>query len=188
MPEFFTVDRNDSLTSGETLNVDTDFTGRRFFPVAGNYTRNDLESLVHNLFPGGLSEHGKTYLLDEFIIVSDANGPTPYVPNTPVVELVTELVRRLSFPHRPSRFACVFGWATLGEARSFKNSHGAPNASIFRVSCDSSFRCDMNLLYLGGTILGSWLFASQYWRGNSGSNPRWEELLVPPVEVLEKIE
>ncbi len=186
--EFFTLDRRASLKPGQVLVPNLDFAGRRFYPLSGHYDRADLETFARSLFPGGLSEHGKNYLLDELIVVSGPHGPEPLVPNTPAVELVAELVRRMSFPERPSRMACVFAWSTLGEARRFRASHGSPGSAIYRVSCEVSSRHDMTLLYLGGTILGSWLFATRYWPGEAGPTPFWEELLVPPVEVLDRAE
>lgn len=192
MADFFTLDRAGSLAVGQVLDVDLDLSGRRAYPVEDVYTRADLEDFARGLYNGGLSEHGKRYLLEEFIVTYDASGkPTLYVPNTPVVELVTELVRRQSFPELPSRFACWFGWRTAQEARRFGTRYPIPGAGaprVFRVRCERSSRHDMGLLMLGGSTLGAWLFASRYWSGGSGPNPVWEDLLVPPVEVLERVE
>lgn len=184
--EFFTLDQTGSLRPGQVLLPDPDFVSRRFYPVSEHYDRADLETFARGLFPDGLSEHGKNYLLDELIVVSGPHGPEPVVPNTPAVELVAGLVRRLSFPERPSRMACVFAWSTLEEAQRFQSSHGLPTSAIYRVSCAVSSRHDMSLLYLGGTILGSWLFATRYWSGEAGPAPLWKNLLVPPVEVCNR--
>lgn len=130
----------------------------------------------------GVSRWGKDYLFNQHV----QNGSS--VPNSLAIELVVELVRRESFADRPSRLSCVFGSTTLEDARLFKTSYGAPDSPILRVSCESSFRCDADLLRVGHSILGSWFYATKYWRGDAGPNPEWEELLVPPVEVLERIE
>lgn len=188
MKEFFTLDRAGTLRAGWVLTADLDLACRRFYPIEGHHTRDDLGAFAAQLFPGGLSEHGKRYLLDELIVIPGPHGPEPIMPNVPAVELVAELVRRTAFPELPSRMACAFGWPDLETARRFRATHGAPDSAIYRVSCIRSSQHDMSLLYLGGTILGAWLYATKYWRGEAGPEPLWEHLLLPPIEVQERME
>lgn len=195
MPEFFTVDRTNSLAPGMVLEADHNFGGLRFFHIENSYTSQDLTEFARDLFPAGLMEHGKRYLLDERITTSTPDGPLPYVPNGPAIELAVELVRRASFPERPSRFSCAFGWSTPEEAHIFRGSYTAAGGSaeeggitpIYAVSCARTFRADMRQLLTGGTILGAWLYATRYWRGEATANPLWEELLIPPVKVPRKV-
>lgn len=46
---------------------------------------------------------------------------------------------------------------------------------------------DMSQLLLGGTILGSWMFARRYGSGAVGPTPKWETLLEPPVKVIQSM-
>lgn len=162
--------------------ADFDFQGCRFFPVQDHFAREDLEHLVQELFPEGLTKHGKRYLLDECLVISTPQGPAPQVPHIPMIELICELVRRLSFPNLPSRLQAVFAWASHDEALAFQREFGG--GTIYEVEADQYFRGDMKLLYLGGSGIGAWQFAMKYWRCQASPAPRWEYLLVPPVRVV----
>lgn len=186
MPTYYTVDRSNKLKAGAVINPDTDFSNCRFFPVEGNFDRIDLERLTKQLFPLGLTEHGKRYLLNEYLILQTPQGPAPVVPHIPMIELVFELVRRSFFPDKPSRLACIFGWEKYEEAVEFQRQHGA--GTICRTEAEGFFRGDMNLLLLGGAGISAIQFAAKYWNGGSGPQPRWEVLLIPPVKVVELIE
>lgn len=181
MPEFFTVDRSGSLRSGQVLDIDLHLTGLPLYAVSGYYSGADLEAFARDLFGGGISRWGKAYLFNQHI-----TGPN--VPVSLAIELVVELVRRESFPERPSRLSSVFGSSTLDDARQFKTLYGTPSDPIFRVSCDTSFRCDFDLLRMGHSILAAWLLATKYWSGKQGPDPTWEELLVPPVNIMERVD
>ena len=182
MARYFTVDRSGGLQPGAEVRCDADFASYRFFPVQDHFTRGDLERLIHDLFPDGLTRHGKRYLLDECLVIRTPQGPAPQVPHIPIIELVCELVRRLSFPERPSRLQALFAWATRDEALLFQQESGG--GTIYEVEADSYFRSDMKLLYLGGSVIGAMLFAMKYWRAEASPVPRWEYLLVPPIRVI----
>jgi hypothetical protein len=179
---YFTVDRSAELKPGSDVVADGDFQRCRFFPVQDHFTREDLETFARELFPEGLTRHGKRYLLDECLVISNEKGPAPYVPHIPIIELVSELVRRISFAHLPSRFQALFAWGTREEAIAFQRESGG--GAIYEVEADNYFKGDMKLLYLGGTGIGAWKFALRYWRGEAGPTPRWEYLLVPPIRVI----
>ncbi len=187
MIEYFTVDRSQRLTPGIVLDKDANYDGRKFWPIEGVFTKADLSQLVEELYPGGLTEHGKRYLLDECLVIRTPNGPAPAVPNVPMMELLFELVRRLEFPYHISRFEAIFGWETIDEAETFRESFGERDSVICSVRCEDSAKLDMSLLYLGGSTIGSLLYARKYWRGESGNAPKWEILMRPPVEVVEVI-
>lgn len=183
---YFTVDRGSQLQVGQRLDCDEDYHGRRFYPIKPHYSKKDLEAFTHELFPEGLSRHGKYYLLDECLVTFDASGAkNPGCPPAPVIELVVELVRRLSFPAYPSRFTSIFAWETESEAIAFRSKHGANTGMICRISGQVGFRGDMNFIRLGRTILGSWHYAMKYWSGERSPSPEMECLLVGPVVVEE---
>ena len=182
MARYFTVDRSGGLQAGAEVRCDADFASCRFFPVQDHFIREDLERLVHELFPEGLTRHGKKYLLDECLVIATPQGPAPQVPHIPIIELVCELVRRLFFPERPSRLQALFAWATRDEAVTFQQQFGG--GTIYEVEARSFFRSDMNLLFLGGSGIGALLFAMKYWQAEASPAPRWEYLLVPPIRVI----
>jgi len=186
MLRYYTVDRSDSLQPGSQVIADFNFHSCRFFPVQDHFTRQDLERLVQELFPEGLTQHGKRYLLDECLVIPTPHGPAPQVPNIPMVELICELVRRLSFPNLPSRLQALYAWASPDEALAFQREFGG--GTIYEVEGDQYFRGDMNLLYLGGSGIGAWQFAMKYWSGDASPAPRWEYLLVPPVRVVHRLD
>jgi hypothetical protein len=183
---YFTVDRANGLQPGADLVADSDFAACRFFPIQDVFTRDDLESLARELFPGGLTKHGKRYLLDECLVIRTPQGPAPQVPHIPMIELASELVRRLSFPQLPSRLQALFAWASYDEALAFQRESGG-SGTIYEVEADKYFRGDMRLLYLGGSGIGAWHYAMKYWRGEASPTPRWEYLLVPSVRVLRAV-
>jgi len=185
MARYYTVDRASRLRAGTVAVCDTDFSQCRFFPIQDHFTKTDLEGLVAELFPSGLSSHGKSYLLDQCLVVSTDQGPAPYAPHIPMIELVSELVRRSLFPEKPSRYTVLFAWSSLEEARAFKESHGG--GIIYEVEAKSGCKADMNMLFLGGSGIGALLFAMKYWRGDASPNPKWEHLLVPPVQILGEV-
>jgi hypothetical protein len=182
MPRYFTVDRSSGLQPGSQVVADLDFQGCRFFPVQDHFTRADLEHLLRELFPEGLTKHGKKYLLDECLVISTPQGPAPQVPHIPMIELLCELVRRVSFPTLPSRMQALFAWGSRDEALVFQHEFGG--GTIYEVEADQYFRGDMKLLYLGGSGIGAWNFAMKYWRREASPDPRWEFLLVPPIRVV----
>lgn len=79
-------------------------------------------------------------------------------------------------------------WESVEDARRFRNEFNYPTAPIYAVRGVTTFKGDMNLLRLGGTILGAWLHAQKYWKGHSSTAPRWEVLLIPPVSVESQVE
>lgn len=167
---------------GQVLDVDLQLAGLPLYAVSGYFSTEELEEFARNMFDGGISRWGKDYLFNQHI------GGGPEVPSSLAIELVVELVRRASFPERPSRLSCAFGFDNLEDARHFKVRYAGPDAPILRVSCQDSFQCDSDLLRVGYNLLGFWLYATKYWSGEAGPSPVWEELLVPPVRVLEKVE
>lgn len=183
---YYTVDRLGTLNPGMTVICDTDFTSCRFFPVPDHFTRTDLEALTYQLFTDGISSHGKKYLLDEYLLIDSPQGPVPYTPHIPMIELVSELVRRIYFPDKPSRFTTLFAWGSRDEAVEFQQQYGTGN--IYEVEAEEFFRGDMNLLLLGGSCIGALQYATMYWKGEGCCTPRWEYLLVPPIHVIDIID
>jgi hypothetical protein len=181
VPEYFTVDRAAALSAGEVLDLDLDRNVQPRYEAPGYFSGDDYEDLAQELFPDGLSLWGKGFLFNPYLSPSTREV-------SPTIEMLVELVRRNSFPELPSRFSCIFASSTIDDARQFRDGYGTPSDPIFRVACNKAYRHDNDLLRLGPSFLTAWLFSTKYWRGESGPDPKWEELLVPPVQVLERVE
>jgi hypothetical protein len=134
---------------------------------------------AHDWFPNGLTQHGRQYFLD---FQSD--------PNSRMLEIVWELMRRAEFAHAPSRMTSVFGFATVEDARAFRAEYRAgPMTGIFRVEGKQLHRGNMRLIGWGATGAGAIANARSYWRGERGdASELWECLLAPPVRVIEQVE
>ena len=187
MKIFYHIDRLNRLENQTTININNDFEQQRFFPIQDVFTKNDLESLTNELYPEGLSEHGKKYLLDEKIVINGPNGPQPVVPHIPIIELVFELVRRLEFSSMPSRLQSIFAWESKEQAENFNQKYCSNKGYLYSLQSNSFIKKDMNLLFLGGSTIGSLMYARKYWKSECSKNPNWEVLLQPPVTILHKI-
>lgn len=58
MSIYFHVNRSDGLVAGSVIVADQDYVNCAFYPVQGYFERSDLESLVNELFPDGLTRLG----------------------------------------------------------------------------------------------------------------------------------
>lgn len=183
MPEFYTVSRKDisNLTNLNLFNLNE----KDIYEIQDFFTLNDAVKKIKQLYPKGISSHGFQYLHDKYDYVYDDNNRS-YISYMHIIEITFELIRQISFNEKPSRFESIFGCESLADALKFRNEKGNPENKIYKVSTDSFFKADMNLLYTG-TILGNILIAEKYWRGQSSKNPFWEILMQAPVKILEEI-
>ena len=165
---FYHLDRQNDLEPGQTLELESP------------NVRED--SPFGELFPDGLTKHGQHYCAQD-LYAEDNHGLWDVS-----CELLFELVRAAQFPERPSRFQSLFGFEALRDVERFAETHVDPPYTIWRVSADRSFRADMKLVDVEDIVHGV-RQADYYWRGRTYVNrPLWEVLLVPPVEVVERVE
>lgn len=115
--------------------------------------------------------------------VEDAINIEPQVAH---YERYLELIRRLEFPEKQSRYQSFFAFDNLQAAKEFLPS-GREKAQIFRVQAANAEKKDQNLIEVG-TLAQVFSKGRRYWRGDKSENPDWEVLLEPPVEVVEKVE
>lgn len=176
MPTAFHVDRHGRLAPGLELGLASPA------PIRPDGTL-DLAAMAHldQAFPGGLTRFGREYLIERlFLTGTDDTGQE--------TDLIFELVRRLDFPDRPSRYTSIFASATVPEATGFREGHCGGQGTIWEVeSGDEWFRADHELLDLSETPLDVWMRARRYWRGEASDAPRWELLLRPPVRAIRPV-
>jgi hypothetical protein len=108
-----------------------------------------------------------------------------------LLEMIVELVRRLEFPERPSRYTSVFAYATVAAAADFRGRCGQPDDPVWRVGAGgATHEADarhVNLEPMPLAVVGR---ALRYWRGEFDPDPEpWQQecLLTPPVEVIERV-
>lgn len=177
--EFYTVDRVGSLTEGQLVLAT---------PLADLPQANSAE--LRRWYPDGLARHGSSYLF------GSQGGPLTI--NT-AIELLFEMVRRTDYPDAPSRFCSVFACDDLADARKFAQEHQIQSpgeTKLWKVEhVGPRMRADMELLSLPGRPIDAFAMAGAYWSGSPidqvfpgvGKVPFWEWLLVPPVQVVERV-
>lgn len=136
------------------------------------------------LYPGGLSEHGKRYLLQ-------ANRNRDW-------EWACELTRRGAFPAKPSRFQSMFGCEDDETARRIVYDYFSPErtnysggkVALWKVTCSGSVhRGDMRWFENETTSQISYqmMFDAMvaYWQGKAKNrDPLWEIVLPLPVSIV----
>lgn len=185
MTEFYLVSHKD-LKDNQILNLQTEHSEISFWNVQGLFTETEAKKKLEEFYPKGISKHGVQYLSERFEF-PNFNGKD-YVPNTPMIELTFELMRKLKFPDKPSRFLCVFGCETYEMAQNFKNRYRNNEGNIYKVIAENFVKLDMNYLFLGPSIIGNLIIAEKYWSGIPSSNPFWEILMTGKIIVVEKME
>lgn len=152
-----------------------------YIAAGGLYSADEFKEQKLKSYPNGISQHGVNYL--HHPCTKDAEMGlhfSHYIENT------FELIRRLNFPDRTSRFLCSFGCLTVEDALKLRIENFQNFGIIYKVSCESFFVADMNLLKTG-SIIGMEIMANKYWKGNASANPFWEVLMDTPVTIVEQI-
>lgn len=149
-------------------------------------TKEDFKKLVKEYYPDGLSHFGKDYLMEP--VRYERVNNYGYISHVMSVDAYFEFVRRLRFPHQPSRYQTFFAWETLDEARAFNNFKAQGKGEIFLVTAERYARLDASWLVIGNFYIEGIYFAEQYWLGHPNDKPSWEYLLSFPVTILKKIE
>ena len=167
--DLFTVDRSGLLSEGHVcVLIEYD-----------DIAPPEINALVRELYPRGVSFHGEAYLLRNGIAtnITDAN-----------TEMIFEWVRRADFPDRPSRYQSLYAVDNLDAAHTFMNMFGTGDSPVFRLASESAFRADMRLLNANSSALVKSYFASLYWQGLPfpQDEPQWEWLVPCPVVIGER--
>jgi len=165
---FYSVDRKSLLKENHVVEL--------FKP---NISVPLLKPHFDEMFPEGISSFGARFLLEDKDKLDSSSSR---------IEMVFEFVRRLNFPNRPSRLQSFYASMNIDDSISFREKHGKPTDTIWKVVCEKYFVADYNLLNTGPTNLALSYLAKTYWSGGSiDQTPFWEALLIPPVTVLERV-
>jgi hypothetical protein len=172
MDRYYHVDRGARLERGMVLEL-----------IGLDGLPREVAARAERWFPNGVTLQGQRFL-----------QAAATAPNAEI-EVMFELMRRAEFNARPpSRFASVFAFATVDEARSFRARYPGPlpdgaSAPIWGVDGDAVLRANMGLLDQHSTVLMAMVNASAYWAGEVGYAPElWELLLRPPVTIAERVD
>lgn len=181
MNEFYHVSRGD-ISGIKEFNL-YKFDG--FIEAKPFYDASEFKEYKKDIFPNGISKHGERYLHNAF----KSTGPNlSFTQNEFIIETTLELIRRLKFTERKSRFVSWFACLSLEDAKRVKMSVFKNNGTIYKVSCNSFFKADMSLLRQAGSIIGIQIVAEKYWLGQASAVPFWEILMEPPITIIEKVE
>ncbi len=169
------------------INALQEFTLQKFkgYIESPFFTRNEFTEHKNSLFPEGVSKHGEIYLHNVFMSVG---RNMEFTPNELTLELNLDLIRRLKFPQRKSRFECSFGCLTLEDAIKLKTTTFGNQGEIYKVECDKFTIADMTFIRQGASVIGLQIMGEKYWNGDSSDDPFWEVLMENPVRILEKVE
>jgi uncharacterized protein len=113
-------------------------------------------------------------------------------PGQSQIELVLESVRRLHFPHLPSRQTCLFACDSMESLRRISavtnrdaNGRRGIHGRVFQLFGDGVGPFDGFTAYLRRRDL--WDLAISFWSGMQTSNPYREFIMVPPIVVGEQV-
>jgi hypothetical protein len=181
---YFSVDRRGFYKAGTTLDLFKENPLKHpFISVGKHITARNLDNHLKRLFPSGLSLHGWDHMThhQDWTDYSTSNS---YANYDLTLELLLEYVRRAMFPQRASRMQCYFAFDSLATAKAFR----AGTQPIFRLQSNNVMRLDQGWLTYGDQSVIASYCAHHYWSGSATTEPNWEHVLVPPVQVLERIE
>lgn len=115
----------------------------------------------------------ETHLMRQVLIEVETDSFAVTVPDAAetgrvMLELAWETVRLREFPHRPSRFDCLFLWPELNAARRFDSHREACELyDVEIVECSRAFAADMNLISYfeaSETLASMFERARRYWQ------------------------
>ncbi|WP_019038352.1 hypothetical protein [Psychroflexus tropicus] len=150
----------------------------------GFYSAQEFREYKSKNFPDGISKHGEMHLHKPYKSIGQR---LEFTLNELTLETTFELVRKLKFPERKSRFEITFGCLTVDDALKLKTNTFGNIGDIYKVRCHKYSVADMNLVRQAGCIIGLQVVAEKYWGGQSSPFPFWEVLMENPVTILEKI-
>jgi hypothetical protein len=201
--DFYLVDRARSLHPGLVIN-------RSPVPTLATPDETDLARCV---FPDGITRWGedKAVLTQPSLAVTiEALAAWGYATHTPagfvvsadgaqvlrdgknrLLEMIVELVRRLEFADKPSRYTSVYACLSAEAAVGFRNNYAQRSDPVWRVRAHGSVHeADARYVDLAAMPIAILDRALKYWHSEAAPNPElWhrECLLAPPVEVIEQV-
>lgn len=193
MSFFFHVDRRQNLEEGKTLELFQNPI-EKFLEVFGdlpNYQKeieaNNIEELISDRFPEGLSMHGLRYVIGESKLWNHQKQDKYMKTRSAFyIEHMYEQIRRNSFSNKQSRFQSWYAWDNKFKACNFPDALDTP-FDVYRVEPSDWIKLDMALLKYGnyGKVLR---MARKYWLGEETRQPQIEVLMEPPINVKEKVQ
>lgn len=175
---FFTLDRNRSLNSGMTIQLDN-----TFCPIV------PLQPHALSRFVEGVSRHANNFFFNYNINFSNSEERF-----SAIIEMLLEERRRSSFPYKPSRFQSIFACESVKEAAWFRGFSKFPlDTPIYEIHTSSvCHRGDMNLLNMNCSPVEVSHRLDLYWMGHTdnalvatGYSPFWEIVVPLPVRIGE---
>lgn len=148
------------------------------------YENQEIMALFNDFFHQGLSRHGLLYL-NEYSVIQKSELPASWM-----IESTFELVRRLEYPHRPSRMQSMFAWLSFADAAQFwLENGGKTDHKIYQLELDESqfFVADQRFLTLGVSMIAGYELARKYWSGQRSKRPKLEAVVPLPVQIGHRV-
>lgn len=169
--------KNGDLAAGLVIELTKPFRGPSKPPPGDVAWWKENETTWNRALPDGVTFWGQKVLLnlldDDFMLKR---------------EYFAEDIRQKQFPSLPSRLQVIFGCRTLDDAHTYRDGFAVPQAGIWKVSSEAMLERDMHWMRRvsnDGELVRN---ITKYWNGEeSSASPRWECLLVPPVQVIERV-
>jgi len=207
MPDtFYHVDQYGELEVGSTLKLE--WPPRITNNLVTTSSEENMEA-IQELYPEGLSRHGVKYaqiglvteelenlrdgwqamagVIESHDISTGKSGKNYFTAYNTFYEHMFELYRMMEFEDENSRFQSYFAVEELEDAVEFAERHRREDSAIFEVRCENYDIRDMELVkmkYFGEVFANG----EKYWKGKSGSDPDWEVVMEPPVEVVDIVD
>lgn len=107
-----------------------------------------------------------------------------YEPINHTLEQMLELIRISDYPNKVSRFQAFFAYLNIEDAIRFSKGECA----IYKIEFnhDNYHEGDINFLK-GNSVLQSYTFIHNYWKGIKTSKPEIELLIEPPLKILNQV-
>ena len=192
--KYYHIDRNNTLFEGQIIS-----TQKNFIP-----NNSDGIFLVEKLFPNGVSMHGAHYLNDNAYFFYRTKALIEEIYNSNNInsiyfaEYAFELIRRLFFPSKPSRYESLFALENLNDIKMWSELTNT-NYRVFEIETEDVFQTfDANFirgglcfnakeLYQGFSPSLNFKLAFSYWAGEKSDVPKPEVLLPLPVTIGKQI-
>jgi len=174
MERFYHIDRGQKLKLGQPIEL---------------AHQEDVAPIIEEMYSDGLSRFGRDYSRralatgDELRIV---DGQLEGLNMDGLYDSFFELVRRDSFPEKPSRFQSIFCWEEMSTVVHFIENHAEYPVTVWEIEGEGYHKADWNLLR-AETFAHGIQNAHRYWRGDETEEPIWEIVMPLPVTVAEKV-
>lgn len=191
---YYHIDRTHSLSEGKLITLNNNF-----------QTNNpNGQILIDKMFPSGISKHGEHYLNDSVYYFASSLSCLDNIFNSNTqnsiffTEYTFELIRRIYFSNKPSRFTSLFAIEKLEDLKYWPEIY-SKDTPVFEITTENKLAIfdgnylkgglafSNNPLYQGFSASLNFEQALNYWSGKQSNSPKPEVLLSLPVTIGKRV-